>query len=105
MATVILGGLITSTVCEYVVHPGLFWRFSGSEAKRLTQRIQEGMLLAKSTRPTCDSCTQPRFRHLGLLSPQVALSHVGHTSMQPVTTRDYVVLFLIVVGSLGASAA
>ena len=41
VATVILGGLITSTVCEYVVHPGLFWRFSGSEAKRLAQRSQE----------------------------------------------------------------
>ncbi|HEY4263372.1 MAG TPA: efflux RND transporter permease subunit [Schlesneria sp.] len=35
VATVILGGLITSTICEYVVHPGLFWRFSGSAAKRL----------------------------------------------------------------------
>ena len=41
VATVILGGLITSTICEYVVHPGLFWRFSGSEAKRLAQRSQE----------------------------------------------------------------
>ncbi|MBS0205790.1 MAG: efflux RND transporter permease subunit [Planctomycetes bacterium] len=36
VATVILGGLITSTICEYVVHPGLFWRFSGSAAKRLS---------------------------------------------------------------------
>lgn len=35
VATVILGGLITSTICEYVVHPGLFWRFSGSAAERL----------------------------------------------------------------------
>ena len=41
VATVILGGLITSTICEYVVHPGLFWRFSGSAAKRLAQRSQE----------------------------------------------------------------
>lgn len=38
VATVILGGLITSTVCEYVVHPGLFWNFSGSAAKRLTEQ-------------------------------------------------------------------
>ena len=38
VATVILGGLITSTICEYVVHPGLFWRFSGSAAKRLTEQ-------------------------------------------------------------------
>lgn len=35
VATVILGGLITSTVCEYVVHPGLFWLLSGREAERL----------------------------------------------------------------------
>ncbi|MCX7395225.1 MAG: efflux RND transporter permease subunit [Planctomycetales bacterium] len=38
VATVILGGLVTSTVCEYVVHPGLFWRFSGNSAKRLSQK-------------------------------------------------------------------
>jgi len=35
VATVILGGLITSTICEYVVHPGLFWQFSGTSARRL----------------------------------------------------------------------
>jgi len=38
VATVILGGLITSTVCEYVVHPGLFWRLSGTSAERLAHR-------------------------------------------------------------------
>lgn len=35
VATVILGGLITSTVCEYLVHPGLFWRFSGKATDQL----------------------------------------------------------------------
>ena len=40
VATVILGGLITSTICEYVVHPGLFWRFSGNSARRLTQQTE-----------------------------------------------------------------
>lgn len=35
VATVILGGLITSTFCEFLIHPGLFWRFSGRDAKRL----------------------------------------------------------------------
>lgn len=35
VATVILGGLVTSTICEYVVHPGLFWLLSGSAARRL----------------------------------------------------------------------
>jgi len=35
VATVILGGLITSTFCEFLVHPGLFWKFSGADAQRL----------------------------------------------------------------------
>jgi len=29
VATVILGGLVTSTFCEFLIHPGLFWRFGG----------------------------------------------------------------------------
>jgi len=36
VATVILGGLTTSTFCEFLIHPGLFWKFSGHDAKRLT---------------------------------------------------------------------
>ncbi|TXI02611.1 MAG: efflux RND transporter permease subunit [Rhizobium sp.] len=40
VATVILGGLITSTICEYVVHPGLFWQFSGNSAKRLAAQSE-----------------------------------------------------------------
>jgi HME family heavy-metal exporter len=35
VATVILGGLITCTLCEYLVHPGLFFYFSGHDATRL----------------------------------------------------------------------
>jgi len=35
VATVILGGLITSTLCEFLIHPGLFWKFSGQDAARL----------------------------------------------------------------------
>ena len=35
VATVILGGLITSTFCEFLIHPGIFWRFSGKAADRL----------------------------------------------------------------------
>ena len=37
VATVILGGLLTSTFCEFLIHPGLFWRFSGKEAVRIAQ--------------------------------------------------------------------
>jgi CzcA family heavy metal efflux pump len=36
VATVILGGLVTSTFCEFLIHPGLFWRFSGQDAVKLT---------------------------------------------------------------------
>jgi HME family heavy-metal exporter len=35
VATVILGGLVTSTFCEFLLHPGLFWKFSGKDAERL----------------------------------------------------------------------
>jgi HME family heavy-metal exporter len=35
VATVILGGLVTSTFCEFLIHPGLFWNFSGKDAVRL----------------------------------------------------------------------
>jgi CzcA family heavy metal efflux pump len=37
VATVILGGLMTSTFCEFLIHPGLFWKFSGKDAQRLTE--------------------------------------------------------------------
>ncbi|MEM6471859.1 MAG: efflux RND transporter permease subunit, partial [Planctomycetota bacterium] len=35
VATVILGGLITSTLCEFLIHPGLFFQFSGQDAIRM----------------------------------------------------------------------
>jgi Cu/Ag efflux pump CusA len=37
VATVILGGLITSTFCEFLIHPGLFLKFSGKDAERLAK--------------------------------------------------------------------
>lgn len=37
VATVILGGLFTSTFCEFLIHPGLFWRFSGKDAARIAE--------------------------------------------------------------------
>jgi HME family heavy-metal exporter len=39
VATVILAGLVTSTLCEFLLHPGLFWKFSGKDAQRLAQSI------------------------------------------------------------------
>jgi len=38
VATVILGGLITSTFCEFLIHPGLFWRYTGTDAERLVRQ-------------------------------------------------------------------
>jgi HME family heavy-metal exporter len=40
VATVILGGLVTSTFCEFLIHPGLFWKFSGSGIAELDARGQ-----------------------------------------------------------------
>jgi CzcA family heavy metal efflux pump len=40
VATVILGGLVTSTLCEFLLHPGLFRRFSGPDAERLTRTTE-----------------------------------------------------------------
>jgi HME family heavy-metal exporter len=47
VATVILGGLVTSTFCEFLIHPGLFWRFSGKDAERLarTENSAEELLV------------------------------------------------------------
>lgn len=42
VATVILGGLATSTFCEFLIHPGLFWKFSGKDAARLATLETEG---------------------------------------------------------------
>ena len=36
VATVILGGLVTATLCEFLVRPGLFWNFGGDAARQLT---------------------------------------------------------------------
>ena len=38
VATVILGGLVTSTFCEFLIHPGLFWKFSGKDAEALVHQ-------------------------------------------------------------------
>lgn len=37
VATVILGGLLTSTFCEFLIHPGLFWKFSGKDAVKVAR--------------------------------------------------------------------
>ena len=42
VATVILGGLVTSTFCEFLIHPGLFWKFSGQDAMKLAKMSDAG---------------------------------------------------------------
>lgn len=37
VATVILGGLVTSTFCEFLVRPGLFWHFSRKSIEKLVK--------------------------------------------------------------------
>lgn len=37
VATVNLGGLVTSTFCEFLLHPGLFWEFSGKDALKFAR--------------------------------------------------------------------
>jgi HME family heavy-metal exporter len=51
VATVILGGLVTSTFCEFLIHPGLFWRFSGRDAVDLVDSEREGDSLEEVDHP------------------------------------------------------
>ena len=44
VATVIVGGLITSTFCEFLIHPGLFWKFSGRDAERVANWESEDLI-------------------------------------------------------------
>ena len=37
VATVIIGGLVTNTLLDFLVMPGLFWRFGRTEAERLAR--------------------------------------------------------------------
>jgi Cu/Ag efflux pump CusA len=46
VSTVILGGLVTSTFCEFLIHPGLFWTFTGKDADRLTRAARPGDALS-----------------------------------------------------------
>jgi Cu/Ag efflux pump CusA len=58
VATVILGGLVTSTFCEFLIHPGLFWRFSGKDAVRLVKAehtLEEVLFDHPAPRPVATS--------------------------------------------------
>ena len=56
----ILGGLLTSTFCEFLIHPGLFWQFSGRDAARLAQSSETlDDLLADAGGQPADSSPEP----------------------------------------------
>ena len=40
VATVIIGGLVTNTLLDFLVMPGLFWRFGRAEAERLARETE-----------------------------------------------------------------
>lgn len=48
VATVLLGGLVVATLCEYLIHPGLFWRFSGRNAEVLVHEMKQELGTAAS---------------------------------------------------------
>ena len=50
VSTVILGGLVTSTFCEFLIHPGIFWTFSGKDAERLARAEPTAIELTPATR-------------------------------------------------------
>ncbi len=46
VATVILGGVISSTLLDFLVHPALFWLFGLETAKRVVESVDEESLVA-----------------------------------------------------------
>ena len=50
VATVIIGGLISSTVLEFLVRPALFWRFGTPAAKRVTEEQEQQIGLVEEVR-------------------------------------------------------
>jgi HME family heavy-metal exporter len=43
VSTVILGGLVSSTFCEFLLHPGLFRRFTGRDAEAWIRPVESGI--------------------------------------------------------------
>ena len=47
VATVILGGVISSTLLDFFVHPALFWLFGLKEAQRVVNEAKEAVALVE----------------------------------------------------------
>ncbi|MDX1962023.1 MAG: efflux RND transporter permease subunit [Pirellulales bacterium] len=84
VATVILGGLISSTLLDFFVHPALFWCFGRGQAEKMMNEAQNGDELAhiwdeqtsvkESPKPPFSQASQPASN--GSLEP-------GNTSAPP----------------------
>jgi HME family heavy-metal exporter len=48
VATVILGGLISSTILDFFVHPALFWCFGMRDAEKAIGKAGTDVLAASS---------------------------------------------------------
>jgi len=55
VATVIIGGLISSTLLEFFVRPALFWSFGRKSAERVLQSDQDEVALTLENKPTEDA--------------------------------------------------
>jgi HME family heavy-metal exporter len=49
VATVIIGGLITSTLLEFLVRPALFWQFGVGAARRVVEQQSTEVALKEET--------------------------------------------------------
>ena len=66
VATVILGGVISSTLLDFFVHPALFWLFGLRAAERVVRESHEEVELEEehlAVRPTSELSTQPAISH------------------------------------------
>jgi HME family heavy-metal exporter len=59
VATVILGGILTATFCQFLIHPGVFWRFCGRDAVRLAQSTSNDTRDLDSSSPTTPDRPSP----------------------------------------------
>jgi len=58
VATVILGGVISSTLLDFFVHPALFWLFGLQEAQRVVGESRDEVPLIES--PDMPECCPPQ---------------------------------------------
>ena len=63
VATVILGGVISSTLLDFFVHPALFWLFGLKAAERVVRESHEEVELEEEHLAVRTMSTQPATSH------------------------------------------